>query len=92
MSEKRFLSVSDRFVFDLEKLPQKINHEDEARLYLLISGMKYLKLNHYPPELFEDSKEFIQILAKFLIELRTRRCSMPIVTLYQTWSSPWPIT
>ncbi|CCG23557.1 Cas4 protein of RAM cell wall integrity signaling network [Candida orthopsilosis Co 90-125] len=65
MSEKRFLSVSDRFVFDLEKLPQKINHEDEARLYLLISGMKYLKLNHYPPELFEDSKEFIQILAKF---------------------------
>ncbi|KAI5967286.1 TAO3 [Candida margitis] len=66
MSEKRFLSVSDRFVFDLEKLPQRINHEDEPRLYLLISGMKYLKLNHYPPELFEDSKEFIQILAKFL--------------------------
>lgn len=65
MSEKRFLSVSDRFVFDLEKLPQRINHEDETSLYLLISGMKYLKLNHYPPELFEDSKEFIQILAKF---------------------------
>ena len=65
MSEKRFLSVSDRFVFDLEKLPQRINHEDEARLYLLISAMKYLKMNHYPPELFEDSKEFMQILAKF---------------------------
>ncbi|KAI5959482.1 TAO3 [Candida pseudojiufengensis] len=65
MSEKRFLSVSDRFIFDLEKLPQNIKQEDEPKLYLLISGMQYLKLNHYPPELFEDSKEFIQILAKF---------------------------
>ncbi|KAI5953161.1 TAO3 [Candida jiufengensis] len=65
MSEKRFLSVSDRFIYDLEKLPQLIKHEDEPTIYLLISGMQYLKLNHYPPELFEDSKEFIQILAKF---------------------------
>lgn len=65
MSEKRFLSVSDRFIANLERIPPKIKHEDEPKLYLLIQGMSYLKLTNYPLETFEESAEFIQSLAKF---------------------------
>ena len=65
MSAKRFLSVSDRFIADLEKIPVDINHDDEPRLHLLIHGMRYLKLTNYPLEVFEESAEFIESLAKF---------------------------
>lgn len=65
MSQQRFLSVSDRFIADLEKIPLKINQEDEPRLHLLIHGMRYLKLTNYPLEVFEESAEFMLSLAKF---------------------------
>lgn len=65
MSEKRFLSVSDRFIADLEKVPVQVKHEDEPRLHLLIHGMRYLKLTNYPLEKFEESAEFIQSMTKF---------------------------
>lgn len=65
MSEKRFLSVSDRFIADLEKIPLEVNLEDEPRLHLLIHGMRYLKLTNYPLEVFEESAEFVESLAKF---------------------------
>ncbi|KAK6455792.1 transcriptional activator leucine zipper [Scheffersomyces xylosifermentans] len=65
MSEKRFLSVSDRFIADLEKVPVLIKIEEEPKLHLLISGMRYLKLTNYPLDVFEESAEFIQSLAKF---------------------------
>lgn len=64
MSEKRFLSVSDRFIADLEKV-QNVQQADEPRYHLLIHGMRYLKLTNYPLEKFEESAEFIQSLAKF---------------------------
>lgn len=70
MSEKRFLSVSDRFIADLEKIPEHVNHEDEPRLHLLIHGMRYLKLTNYPLEVFEESAEFIESLAKFFKKAR----------------------
>ncbi|EMG46163.1 hypothetical protein G210_3608, partial [Candida maltosa Xu316] len=65
MSQRRFVSVNDRFIADLEKVPKRISHDDEPRLYLLINGMRYLKLTIYPLEDFEESAEFIQSLAKF---------------------------
>ncbi|RLV93827.1 Cell morphogenesis protein PAG1 [Spathaspora sp. JA1] len=65
MSNRRFLSVSDRFIADLEKIPKQVNHEDEPKLHLLINGMRYLKLTNYPLEVFEDTAEFIKSLAKF---------------------------
>ncbi|CAH6720935.1 cell morphogenesis protein PAG1 [[Candida] jaroonii] len=65
MSHKRFLSVSDRFIADLEKIPVNIDHDDEPRLHLLIHGMRYLKLTNYPLEVFEESAEFIDSLGKF---------------------------
>ncbi|EGW31287.1 transcriptional activator leucine zipper [Spathaspora passalidarum NRRL Y-27907] len=65
MSERRFLSVSDRFIADLEKIPKSIKHEDEPKLHLLINGMRYLKLTNYPLEVFEESAEFVKSLAKF---------------------------
>lgn len=64
MSEKRFLSVSDRFIADLEKV-QNIQQAEEPKYHLLIHGMRYLELTNYPLEKFEESAEFIQSLAKF---------------------------
>lgn len=65
MSEQRFLSVSDRFIADLEKVPAYIKQEDEPGLHLLIHGMRYLKLTNYPLDRFEESAEFVQSVAKF---------------------------
>lgn len=65
MSEKNFLSVTDRFIADLEKVPVNLKLEEEPKLHLLIHGMRHLKLTNYPLETFEESAEFIQSLAKF---------------------------
>ena len=65
MSEKRFLSVSDCFIADLEKIPVHVKQDDEPKIHLLISGMRYLKLTNYPLDVFEESAEFMQSLAKF---------------------------
>lgn len=65
MSEKRFLSVSDRFIAELEKVPGEISNDQDLKLQLLIHGMRYLRLTNYPPEAFEDTAEFILSLSKF---------------------------
>lgn len=65
MSEKRFLSVSDRFIADLERIPENVKHDEEPSLHLLIYGMRYLKLTNYHLDKFEESAEFIQSLTKF---------------------------
>ncbi|QLL31427.1 hypothetical protein HG536_0B02900 [Torulaspora globosa] len=65
MSEKKFLSVSDRFVADLEKIPTYINRNLEPAVHLLILGMRYLRLKNYPLERFEETADFIKSIAKF---------------------------
>lgn len=65
MSEKKFLSVSDRFIADLEKLPTYINRDLEPAVHLLILGMRYLRLKNYPLERFEETADFIKSIAKF---------------------------
>jgi hypothetical protein len=65
MSEKRFLSVSDRFIADLEKIPPVAPKDIEPSIHLLIHGMRYLKLRNYPLEHFEESADFLQSIAKF---------------------------
>jgi hypothetical protein len=65
MSENRFVSVSDRFIAELESIPAKISREQELKLQLLIHGMQYLKLTNYPPEAFEETADFMVSLSKF---------------------------
>lgn len=65
MLEKSFVSVSDRFIADLEKMPVELRLEDEPPLHLLIHGMRYLRLTNYPIEVFEESADFVLSLAKF---------------------------
>ena len=89
MSRERFVSVNDRFIADLEKVPQQIRHEDEPKLYLLINGMKYLKLTIYPLEEFEESAEFIQSLAKFLIKQQMKQSYMRIVKFSVSYFCHW---
>lgn len=65
MSERSFLSVSDRFIAELEKLPKNPSQEKEPHAHLLILGMRYLTLKHYPLENFEQSADFIKSISKF---------------------------
>lgn len=65
MSEKRFISVSDKFIADLEKLPPQIPPEMEPSIHLLILGMRYVRLKNYPLERFEESADFMKSLSKF---------------------------
>ncbi|AAS53058.2 AER378Wp [Eremothecium gossypii ATCC 10895] len=65
MSERKFISVSDRFIADLENIPSMVSREMESSIHLLILGMRYLKLRNYPLEAFEESADFIKSIAKF---------------------------
>ena len=67
MSDKKFLSVSDRFIADLEKIPKRVKQEDEPSVHLLILGMRYLVLKNYPLDKFEESADFVKSLAKFFL-------------------------
>ena len=71
MSEKSFLSVSDRFIADLEKFPTGYTSEksfSEASLNLLIHGMRYLQFSNSSLERFEEGADFIKSLAKFFFK------------------------
>lgn len=65
MSDSKFLSVSDRFIGDLEKIPTYVNRDLEPGVHLLILGMRYLRLKNYPLEKFEETADFIKSIAKF---------------------------
>ncbi|CCE79376.1 Piso0_001435 [Millerozyma farinosa CBS 7064] len=65
MSEKRFWSVSDRFIASLEKVPTDVTQDNVLQIFFLIEGMKYLKLTNYPLEKFEESADFMVSIAKF---------------------------
>lgn len=71
MSEKSFLSVSDRFIADLEKFPTGFTNGkpfSEASLNLLIHGMRYLQFSNSSLERFEEGADFIKSLAKFFFK------------------------
>ncbi|KAH3901318.1 Tao3p SCDLUD_002809 [Saccharomycodes ludwigii] len=65
MSDINFVSVSDRFIASLEKVPVLISKEEEPNFQLLILGMRYLKLKNYPLERFEEGADCIKSIAKF---------------------------
>lgn len=71
MSHDHFVSVSDRFIADLERYGhgELIPVHDEPRLHLLIHGMRFLELRNYPPEDFEETSEFVCLLARFFAAL-----------------------
>lgn len=71
MSEKSFLSVSDRFIADLEKFPTGFTDNkrfSEASLNLLIHGMRYLQFSNSSLERFEEGADFMKSLAKFFFK------------------------
>lgn len=71
MSEKSFLSVSDRFIADLEKFPTGYTTGQpfsEANLNLLIHGMRYLQFSNSSLERFEEGADFIKSIAKFFFK------------------------
>ncbi|OWB63506.1 hypothetical protein B5S29_g4490 [[Candida] boidinii] len=72
MSEKNFLSVSDRFIADLEKYPtgftNKASNFNDSYLSLLIHGMRYLQMSNSSLEKFEECADFLKSLAKFFFK------------------------
>lgn len=76
MSEYHFVSVSDKFIAELEKFPSLIPIEDEPYVHLLVLGMRYLKLKHYPIDNFEQSMDFLKSISKFFA--RTENVSIKV--------------
>lgn len=72
MSHRHFVLVLDRFIGDLEQYARPgtaVLRHQEALIHLLIHGMRFLQLRTYPPEEFEETLEFVKLLAKFLAAL-----------------------
>lgn len=68
MSEHSFLSVSDRFIGDLERFPTGYTSGSavsEATLCLLIHAMRCLRLSNTSLERFEEAADFMKSMAKF---------------------------
>lgn len=65
MSENHFVSVEDRFICELEKVPKTLNAQQEARISMLIEAMEHLKLSLYPEECMEESANFLESIYKF---------------------------
>ncbi|CAN6632790.1 cell morphogenesis protein PAG1 [Trichomonascus vanleenenianus] len=66
MSDSRFISVGDRFIAELEKIPAtQLSKEKEVSTQLVIHGMRYLKMRLYPMDMLEESANFLESLAKF---------------------------
>ncbi|ORY78129.1 cell morphogenesis N-terminal-domain-containing protein [Protomyces lactucae-debilis] len=69
LSSIRFASVSDRFIADLEKNARGVLSKDrEARVEMIIHGMKHLHISIYPSQKLEDSSEFLLSLARFFCD------------------------
>lgn len=70
MSRTRLVSVGDRFIAELEKLPDFVPRDQERRVVLLLKGMRFLKLTHYPMDALEEGAEFLESLAKFFAKAK----------------------
>ncbi|CAG8748822.1 5869_t:CDS:2, partial [Racocetra fulgida] len=66
LSRIRFMSVSDRFISELERYTPNALKEQESKIELLIRGMHFLQLKIYPLEALEETADFLQSLANFL--------------------------
>lgn len=76
MSDRKFLSVSDRFIADLEKIPTFVTRDLEPGVHLLILGMRYLRLKNYPLERFEETADFMKSIAKFFYQAENLSVSL----------------
>lgn len=66
LSVLRFTSVSDRFVADLEKSTSvTLAKEKEARIEMMIHGMRYLRIRIFPIARLEEASEFLASIAAF---------------------------
>lgn len=70
MSRTRLVSVGDRFIAELEKLPDVVPRDQEKRVVLLLNGMKFIQLRHYPMDALEEGAEFLESLAKFFAKAK----------------------
>lgn len=68
LSTIRFASVSDRFIADLERFERgPVSKEWEARVEMIISGMRHLRIRIYPAACLEESAEFLSSVAGFFV-------------------------
>ncbi|KAJ1874016.1 Cell morphogenesis protein PAG1 [Coemansia sp. RSA 990] len=64
ISQIRFLSMSDRFIAELERIPMVSSGSDE-RIVELLHNMRFIKLRVYPIDALEESSAFLLSCAKF---------------------------
>lgn len=80
MSEINFESVADRFIADLEKSQKDavigkgpVNREVEARMELVLGGMKHLRIKVYPEDAWDQSCDFMISLGRFFARAHGHR-------------------
>ncbi|KAJ1916766.1 Cell morphogenesis protein PAG1 [Mycoemilia scoparia] len=64
ISRLRFVSMSDRFIAELERIPRTPGVTDDE-IIILIRSMRYLELRLYPISALEESSQFLLSCAKF---------------------------
>lgn len=60
----RFQSVTDRFLKDLNYIPEGLTQNNEANIEHIVRCMRWVRLKVYPMEAFEDAAELLESMSR----------------------------
>lgn len=65
LANSRFITVTDRFLAELERVASgQVVKDVDSRYENLVRGLKHIQIKVWPPESFEEGAEFMEALAK----------------------------
>ncbi|KAG1858767.1 cell morphogenesis N-terminal-domain-containing protein [Suillus subalutaceus] len=65
LANVRFVSVTDRFLCELEPVANgQVAKDLDTKYEHLVKGLRHVQLRVWPPEAFEEGAEFLELLAK----------------------------
>lgn len=78
MSENNFISVTARFLTELDRYQKEAarhgqSREIEAKVELLVLGMRHIRIRTYPEEAWSKTCEFMRSLARLFVQSRGQR-------------------
>ncbi|EJD54741.1 hypothetical protein AURDEDRAFT_79755 [Auricularia subglabra TFB-10046 SS5] len=77
MSSIRFVSLTDRFISELQPLATgQVPKEVEPKFEHIVRGLRHIKLKAWPPEVFEEAAEFMERLSKCYVNIHGSRLKM----------------
>ncbi|KAH8993639.1 cell morphogenesis N-terminal-domain-containing protein [Lactarius hatsudake] len=65
LANSRFITVTDRFLAELERVASgQVVKDVDSKYENLVRGLKHIQIKVWPPESFEEGAEFMEALAK----------------------------